>query len=137
MNPFNKKCWHAGKAVWAGQSPNQSHVAVALASWGHLDQVKPGVFHSWAKVLVPKAEVEQRPDNIKGVVIPWDIATNAQISSLFDVLRWFISLGISPSNICGHDECALPPGRKLDPGGVLPMSMDQLRKSLQGVSPNV
>ena len=130
MTSFDRKVWHAGRSVWAGQRPNHSHIAVAIASWGYLEQLEPHEFQSWAKVKIPKEDVAFRPDSIKGVVKPWDSATLSQIASLFEILRFFTAQGISASDICGHDEAALPPGRKSDPGGVLPMSMDQIRRAL-------
>jgi N-acetyl-anhydromuramyl-L-alanine amidase AmpD len=136
MTSFDQICWHAGNAVWAGKSPNKNHISLALISWGALTEIKAGIYQSWAKTFVPPSEVEIRPDNVKGLKQPWDVATLAQISALIDVLRFCIGEGIDVGDICGHDECALPPGRKLDPGGVLPMSMSQLRSMLGGGIPS-
>lgn len=109
---------HAGVAKWNGQSPNRTHIAVAVLSWGLLEN---GM--SWAK----------RPvfDSVKRRGHEWHSATQKQEEatlSLIEALRE--SFGILPQNICGHDECCIPLGRKVDPGGVLSVSTDQIRRGM-------
>jgi N-acetyl-anhydromuramyl-L-alanine amidase AmpD len=128
MTSLDRKCWHAGSALWHGRSPNHHFLAVSLVSWGFL---KPMTFESYAGTKIRIEDVEQRPDNVKGIVQPWDAATDLQLVALDEVLRFCITNGIEPEMICGHDECALPFGRKLDPGGVLPWSMAKLRERLK------
>jgi N-acetyl-anhydromuramyl-L-alanine amidase AmpD len=108
---------HAGKANWNGDSPNKSHLAVAFVSWGLLD----GAGYSYAGVQVPKEEI--RTDE-KG---KWHAATPQQEDSLLRFLGWAVSQGINRNNICGHDECALPKGRKVDPGGCLSFRLADFR----------
>lgn len=115
--PFTDRVYHAGKATWLGYKPNSSHVALSLVSWGKLSHGK-----SWRGDKIPEQEIAERQGG------QWHKATDAQEKSLFDILKWFIDQGIDPRHICGHDECALPPGRKVDPGGILKMSMHEVRK---------
>ncbi len=122
---------HAGKAIWNGVSPNQTHVAVCLVSWGELEEVtdKKGetIYTAWNGSIVRDAV--QRKDSF-GNMSWWDSTTFIQENSLLGVLEWFVGCGINPMNICGHDEAALPKGRKRDPGGVLSLSMAQIRDRL-------
>jgi len=129
MVSFDKKCWHAGNAVWSGRSPNHHFLAICLLSWGYLVEDK-GQLKSWSGAVVSKEESAIHPHNITGIKQPWDIATSSQLISLLQILEFLAQNGISRNMICGHDECALPPGRKSDPGGVLPLGMESLRKLL-------
>lgn len=124
--------WHAGKALWRGMSPNHRFLAVALESWGEVkceDEPQDG-FTSWTGADVPSDDVVARPGNIQKATSFWDAATERQLAALDDLCLWACAQGIDPLNICGHDECALPLGRKIDPGGVLPMGMEDFRKSV-------
>lgn len=123
---FNLRVNHAGEASWLGQSPNQKHVAICLLSWG---EVKPNGQTWAAKRTIPAADVAARPSYL-GKLVHWDAATAKQESSLMTVLAWLVACGIDPAHICGHDECALPLGRKTDPGGVLSSTMKSIRADL-------
>lgn len=112
---------HAGKAAWNGYSPNRSHIAVCMISYGYLE---PG-FKAWSGQVLPEDETAYRQGYY------WDKCTEAQENTLWDLLRWFLAHGIDPANICGHDECCIPKGRKVDPGGCLSQTMGEIRAVLQ------
>ena len=118
---------HAGKAEWRGKSPNRNHVSICIMSWGKLAQ-KNGKFYSWSGVELPIEEVRLRDNEY------WDKATEEQEAALMDILEHYVKRGVLPEDICGHDECALPRGRKSDPGGVLLMDMALLRDLCQQFS---
>jgi len=122
---FEAALWHSGRALWQGLSPNRSHLAVALLSWGKLTKIKDGAYVNWLGVAVPKGDVVERMSGC------WDAATQAQEEALMGFLTWAVYKGIDPKNICGHDECAIPRGRKVDPGGVLSVSMPVIREALK------
>ena len=122
---FTGRLNHAGKADWRGHSPNREHIAVALVSWGWVKELAPGIYQSWAGTAVDTKDCIERDCRW------WDVATNVQELALLRFLRWTTTQGIDPSHICGHDECALPPGRKADPGGVLSINMEKFRTLLQ------
>lgn len=129
---LDKSVWHAGKAEWNGKSPNKEHASIALVSWGYLFEQDNGFF-SWSGDQVSKMDAVKRGNNLQGEhkkIRAWDAATMLQETKLLEVLSWFRASGISPADICGHDECALPAGRKEDPGGVLSMTMAEVRASL-------
>jgi N-acetyl-anhydromuramyl-L-alanine amidase AmpD len=133
---LNLEVSHAGRAHWQGLSPNRAHVAVALLSWGRVEPTHVyGSYRTWAGTLLDAPAVRRRPD-VHGHLADWDAATPEQERSLFDVLRWLmIAGGIDSANVCGHDECALPAGRKDDPGGALLSPMPELRRLLAAVKP--
>jgi len=126
---FSHKVAHAGVAKWNGKSPNSHHVAVAVASWGAVG-LKDKKFFSWAGHQIPAGEVARRPGNLGNQLYHWHAATQTQEATLMMFLRWCVSKGISPKDVCGHDECAIPAGRKADPGGVLTWTMKELRDVL-------
>jgi N-acetyl-anhydromuramyl-L-alanine amidase AmpD len=125
---------HAGKANWRRFSPNRSHIAVCVLSWGRLTRVSDSEYKSWAKQDVPMDSVAWRPDNVKGEMHYWDEATEAQEDALWECLEWLCKeFKIDPDNICGHDEAALPRGRKDDPGGVLSLPMPKVREHIKSL----
>jgi len=133
---FDRCVWHAGKAIWNGQSPNARFLAVSLLTWGEVRAEYGGVygvsqFKAWNGSVLPNEEIVCRvSNNGTDQKYWWDAATNAQVASLTRFCLWAVDHGISIDNICGHDECAIPKGRKSDPGGVLPMTMLDYRDQL-------
>lgn len=125
---FDKRVDHAGAATWKNLSPNRHHIAICVMSWGKLLANKEKYFN-WTGHEIDFNDVAIRA-NFKGVSGYWDKATQKQEISLMVLLNWLVNSGIEPSNICGHDESCLPQGRKQDPGGVLSLSSDAIRKQL-------
>lgn len=118
---------HAGNALWNGHSPNKTHVSISLVSWGQLEMDMTSGYKAWNGAIILPSEVRGKDNKY------WDRCTDEQEKALLDVLRWFVHFqGIDPKNICGHDECAIPKGRKVDPGSVLSMTMQELRDRVQG-----
>lgn len=121
---------HAGNAVWLGNSPNRSFLAIALISWGQVNRAAGAVYHSWTGAPVDVKDVRFVAGNTSRVLDFWDMFTKEQEDKLREVCRYFMATtNITAQNICGHDECALPLGRKIDPGGCLSMSMPEFRRS--------
>ncbi len=121
---FDEGVWHAGRALWQGLSPNRTHLSVALMSWGKLSKIKEGAYLSWIGKAVPSSEVVERRGGC------WDAATQPQEEALMGFLTWCVYHGIDPKHICGHDECAIPAGRKCDPGGILSVATPLIREAL-------
>lgn len=122
---LTSRVWHAGKAMWLGEAPNHTHLAVSLVSWGELEELAAGAYQAWNGTAVPTSDVASRLGG------HWDAATAAQEASLVEFLAWACSLGIAPEAITGHDECCVPKGRKVDPGGVLSTPMEGLRDAVR------
>ena len=125
---------HAGKAQWNGKSPNRCHLSFCLLNWGWLEQHGED-FKSWAGAFVLGDNAKTGKD-ITGKKRFWHSATPEQFNSLVRISKWAMAHGISPDDVCGHDEAALPLGRKLDPGGVLPCSMGDFRELLRNEKEN-
>jgi len=110
---------HAGRALWQKQSPNRAHIAIAIISWGRLDSNKK----SWNGTLCP--------DAIYRNGFWWDSATQEQEEKVLFLCKYFRNkMRLPVDSICGHDECALPAGRKIDPGHIMSFDMEQLRKKV-------
>lgn len=124
--------WHAGSAIWRGQSPNYKHLSVALVSWGWLTEktISGHTFYqAWTGQHIPDENVRHIPMN---GMMHWEKATDPQQASLMRFLRWAVDCGMDPDKICGHDECCSPAGRKMDPGGILSWPVNSIRDKLRG-----
>lgn len=111
---------HAGKASWLNTSPNSHHIAIALVSWGLLN----GKGETYTGSQIAADEIRERNGH------KWHSATSAQELSLIRLLTWLMAKGINRKQICGHDECCIPKGRKVDPGSVLSFTMEEFRSEL-------
>lgn len=137
MADFERRVNHAGVASWRGKSPNRSHIAIALASWGQL-KFESKKLKTWAGASYAPEGAAYREGNLGLAKTWWDAATEAQVSALTLCAKHLVSAyRIDPENICGHDECALPHGRKSDPGGVLPFTMKAFRDIIKSQSATV
>lgn len=131
---FDRMVYHAGKADWMGHSPNKTHISVCLLSYGELKKDAMGSFTSWSGIPIDPQQADRRKNNVNGEYAWWDIATALQEMSLRAFLIWCVMNGISADSVCGHDECSLPKGRKIDPGGVLSITMPEVRTWLKSVA---
>lgn len=120
---------HAGVAKWNGVSPNRQHIAVALVSWGAVSR-QGKKYVAWNGSEIVASQVAHRRGNLTEDLYYWHIASPAQEAQLLTFLRWAIMRGLDREDFCGHDECALPEGRKSDPGGVLSKTMAEIRAEL-------
>jgi len=120
---------HAGVAKWRDVSPNREHVAVSLISWGAVTK-KANRYYAWNGSEVVMSQVANRKGNLNDQFYYWHAASDAQEKALMTFLRWCQMRGLDRLDFCGHDECALPSGRKSDPGGVLSKTMAEIREEL-------
>lgn len=132
---LDRRVSHAGPSEWRKLGCNRWHAAVCLISWGEVKKKSGKIYSAWngAELIdedIDGKDIARRPANVGGALANWDAATDAQEGRLLEVLRWFIACKVDPRNICGHDEAAIPPGRKIDPGGVLSFSMEDIRNAL-------
>lgn len=112
---------HAGKAMWLKESPNRAHIAIAVLSWGRLDKEK----RAWNGDVVPDAVFRN------GYF--WDSTTQVQEEALVTICKYMATKFKMPLNsACGHDECCIPLGRKIDPGNVMSFDMTELRGRIWG-----
>ena len=121
--PMTASVYHAGRANWLGHSPNRSHVAISVISWGHCSAER----ETWAGNRLPKDDLVFRKEAW------WDKCLMKQEEALLRLCQWLVCQGIPPAHYCGHDECCLPFGRKVDPGGALSFTMAEFRRLLISV----
>ncbi len=122
---FNQRVNHAGNSRWKGLKNNFHHIAVCIASWGLLE-CRDEKFYTWSKKTLHLESVVMRED-YKGNIKAWDKATVEQEASLHVLLTWLVANGIESESICGHDESCIPEGHKSDPGGILSLSVKEIR----------
>jgi len=119
MYYLDSTCSHAGNANWNDLSPNRHHIAVALANYGPLSPTPGGYRTAYGNKIT---------DGVSRNGRWWEPATDDQEQALIDICRWLCqNQEIDSKNICGHDECCVPTGRKTDPGGILSFRPEWLR----------
>ncbi len=101
MAPFNNITWHAGKSEWKGFT-NLNRYAIGI------EQENMGM--------------------VKGVYQDW---TEVQILKCIEVCKALVKGYPSITDILGHEEVAMPRGRKDDPGPKFPM--DRVRREVFGI----
>jgi N-acetylmuramoyl-L-alanine amidase len=127
---LDHKVFHAGNAAWKNLSPNRWFIAVALINWGYVRLID-GKYRSWSGVEIPPEDVRSWIHPLDTSLKFWQRSTLEQLDSLWQVMTWLKSARIRPELVCGHDECCIPPGRKVDPGGCLAIPMADFRTALQ------
>lgn len=115
---FDRRVSHAGKAEWNKFSPNLYHVAIAVVSWGLLDSDGKNYLGK-----MPEGQIRLK------YAKKWHAATVTQEVALVRLLAWLERNGMDRREMCGHDECCIPPGRKVDPGGTLSFTMAEYRRN--------
>lgn len=125
---------HAGTSRWGDlKSLNSKFVGIEVMSSGMLKR-KGDKYHTWFKKEIPKEEVRYAAHNANIAAGYYHTFTQAQEETLIRLLLWLHKNNPSIfkiQNVCGHDECGMPLGRKTDPGGSLSMPMPELRNILR------
>ncbi len=101
MAKFNQITWHAGKSEWKGFT-NLNRYAIGI------EQENMGM--------------------VKGVYQDW---TEVQIQKCIEVCKALVKAYPSITAILGHEEVAMPRGRKDDPGPKFPM--ERVRREVFGI----
>ena len=120
--PLNKGGAHAGSSYWPGLGSGVSSklVGIEVACAGKLDSRGK----SWFGVTYPQDEIRNG----------FKKYTPQQEETLIKLLVWLKKNCpdvFDVQYILGHDECAVPAGRKNDPGSSLSMTMPELRNKIQ------
>lgn len=124
---FKQAAAHAGKSAWNGISGMNSHfMGMEICNWG-----SAGKQHVSADKLrvISKKTANQQPGT-------YEKYTPEIEASLINFCLWAKSKcpTFSFDNVAGHDEVALPAGRKNDPGGSLSMTMPAFREKLKAIA---
>lgn len=143
-NSLEEWGWHAGKSEWRVNGKVKSGVSsycdgVEVCSAGLVKKVSNEFFAPWyaksQKDYIHKNDVRfvKKAFNVRNDAY-YQIFTAAQERALIQYLLW--RKVNDPKNysfdcVVGHDEVAIPLGRKTDPGGALSMYMPELRAKLK------
>lgn len=132
--PWEERCDHAGRSLHNGFNANAHFLGVAFASWGEIRK-KGDKFFAWPNDWtheIPNDTVIKGRSATSDVERWWEATTKKQTGALLWLLRELCAkFSINPQMICGHEECAIPHGRKIDPGGCLgELTMDKIREQL-------
>jgi len=147
--PLDEWGFHAGPSTYPGLGNGISPklVGIEMCTAGIVDPqpVVAGqapMFKQWyerdPRKYLSAAEVRYsvKKDNIHSGY--YHIYTPAQEHSLVGLLLWLKSNNpgvFSFDHVLGHDEICVPPGRKVDPGAALTMSMPEFRAFLKTQGP--
>lgn len=128
-HPLDRHGWHAGESSWPAwdTTVSQHTLGIEVACAGQLDDNN----RSWFGRHYPADRVRrvQNSENIRAG--NYVMYTDAQELALEELLLWLKANnpGVFDLNlVLGHDEVS--PGRKVDPGGSLSMTMPEFRKRL-------
>ena len=126
MVPLERAAWHAGIAemVVKGEArgnPNLCSVGIELANHGYLQRDSDGDF--WWELGREMKPYRRAPPSSSTLVYDngmkvegwWERYPDGQLESLDWLLGELAGAGC-PNNIVGHEEIAMPLGRKRDPG---------------------
>lgn len=123
---------HAGVSSWPSLGENVSKylVGIEICCAGQLDSK----FTSWFGEKYSDNEV-RHSDNVENIQKGfYHKYTAAQEKALIDLLCWLKHNNeevFSFDHVLGHDECAVPTGRKNDPGASLSVTMPKFRQNLK------
>lgn len=143
----DRAAWHAGRSrIFTGRfwskAVNQRTIGIELSNYGLLHKDKSGFF--WRRTgrgLAPYGG--QTPVyaslNIKGAKVVtgyWEPFSELQYDSINEIFKALQADDIPTDRVWGHDEIALPVGRKIDPGAAFDWGRI-LRKSQRDASSHI
>ncbi len=121
-----EKAWHAGASEFRGRpNVNEFSIGIELVNWGLLRR-RRGIFYVWVGGYQTEYQGES-PVYAGGEW--WAPFTEMQyriLGELIGQIRVRYPL-ITPDRIVGHQDIALPRGRKIDPG--LAFDWERVRKA--------
>lgn len=128
---LDREAWHAGISEWPHSSgetltgANHHSVGIELANRGLLQRSADGTF--WFEAG-GRLHPYEGPDPVEwdlcyfdGTAMRgwWEPFPDAQIEALKELLGDLSAVGV-PLRLLGHEEVAMPLGRKMDPGPAFP-----------------
>lgn len=118
---LDRVAWHAGASEWAGeQGLNRCSIGIELVNPGPLARIRPGIWGS-AKRARGEDEVIHAPPLHGGSVRAWAKYPAVQVAAC-QAVALALHQVYAFEAVLGHDEIAVPRGRKMDPGPAFDMS---------------
>lgn len=130
--PVDRKAWHAGMSeMQVGDetigNANRFTIGVELANHGYLHRIDGEWHYELGRALKPYRRAEPVFGSLHydtGLVVKgyWEPYPDRQIDALAGLLLDIKAVGYqqAAANIVGHEEIAMPFGRKSDPGPMFP-----------------
>lgn len=128
--PFNVKGWHCGPSYWRGQSDlNSASIGIELVNYGwtphknaagNIEPRRPGEFDP-AKIGKPDDWLYAAHKLEPGEPKYWQKFTSEQYEVLDELVPLLVDT-YKLREIVGHEEIAVPSGRKVDPGPAFPLA---------------
>jgi N-acetylmuramoyl-L-alanine amidase len=117
MVPFDKGAWHAGKSKFGSTSGlNRHSIGIELVNIGRLTKREDGTWANWNNsISVPNSEVTVLTHKLESHPAGWHLYTQAQLSAAVAAAQ-AMHAAYGFTDILGHDDIAVPKGRKVDPG---------------------
>lgn len=128
---FNEVTWHAGQSEWDGVHGLNNHsIGIEMDNCGPVTRVNG----RWRALHLGKDyadnDVVEMQHKLGGPVRGWLMYSPTQIAMLEEICRDLVAAYPSIKDVLGHDDVAVPKGRKLDPGPA--MELDVLRSKIFG-----
>lgn len=130
---LNKVAWHAGASTIKiddelVKNLNGCSIGIELANRGIIHKIDGKFFCKFGgdmrpyEGIQPIKAVYTGPDK-RVINSYWEPYSVPQISELQKLLKCLEEEGIDTTHIFGHDEIAIPVGRKIDPGPLFPWDL--------------
>lgn len=114
MVPFHLRAWHCGTSKWSGLGDLNSHsIGFEMVNWGKL-KYRKGKLISWAQEVIPD------DDAVEVMGEWWQRYPDEQVEVCANLAREIVR-AYELEDVLGHNEIALPAGRKSDPGPAFPL----------------
>lgn len=137
--PLDRWGSHAGESEWKplgipSKSVSKRLVGIEVDCAGHLEADGHGNFKTWWGKLIEHENVRVVVDEENRKAGAYHVFTEAQEAALTKLILWLKANNPDVFNldfVVGHDEVS--PGRKVDPGGSLSMTMPSYRSYLSSL----
>lgn len=131
--PLDSWCYHAGESYHetVGKGVSSKLVGIEVCCAGKVTKKDDKYFSWWGSEIPADEVVWSSHAETPGFYHKF---TDAQEASLKELLMWLKSNNpniFSFDKVFGHDELAIPKGRKQDPGGSIRIPVKVYRKALQ------
>ena len=118
---LDKVAYHAGVSEWSGdRGVNLCSIGIELVNPGPLASVRKGAYGS-SKRMYREEELVHAPPLHGGAARAWAKYPEIQVATCLAVCKALHSV-YGFSDAVGHDQVAMPRGRKMDPGPAFPMA---------------
>lgn len=120
---FDQRAWHCGESEWNGlKFLNGCSIGIEFVNQGPLTKDNDGVFWSKWGHRIPDLTVQPATHKNESEARYWHKYTREQLAKGAEVARAILQAYPSIEDVLGHDDIAIPKGRKSDPGPLFPMN---------------